>query len=82
MASRLDYSLLSDRAQEAESLLGHRIFGQACEQLRHSYLEQLAALPLGSEKVTHLHTKIKLLDEVKGELKSIVADFRLARKPE
>lgn len=80
--SRLDYSLLADQAREAESLLGHRIFGLAMDRMKQSLMDQIIALPLGSEKLTHLHTKLKLLDEFRGELKAIVADFRLARKPE
>lgn len=71
-----------DRAAEAESLLGHRIFGEAMGELRRRYHEQIEALPLGSPGLIQLHTKLKVLDEVVGELRSIVADPRLHRTTE
>lgn len=79
---RLDYSVRLERAQEAQSLLGHRIFGEALANMRLRFMEQIAALPVGSEKVMPLHTKLKLIDELAGELSAIVADAKIDRKPD
>lgn len=80
--ARLDYSVRLERAQDAQSLLGHRIFGTALVALRTRYMDQIAALPVGSEKIIPLHTKLKLIDEVVGELQAVVVDAKIDRKPE
>ena len=72
----MDSLTRKDRAAEAESLLGHRIFGEAARcnaadagssRLRRCRSRRPASLP-------GLHTKLKVLDEIVGELRSIVAD--------
>ena len=78
----MDFLTRKDRAQEAESLLGHRIFGEAVQQLRETYLGQIEALPVNAPGLIHLHTKLKVLAEVVGELRSISADPRFARTNE
>lgn len=80
--ARLDYSVRLERAQDAQSLLGHRIYGEACAQLRVRWLEAIAALPIGSPKVTEYHTKLKVLDEINGEMGAIIADAKIDRKPD
>lgn len=80
--ARLDYSVRLDRAAEAQSLLGHRIFGEALASLRLRYMDQIAALPVGSDKIIPLHTKLKLIDEFVGELGAVVADAKIDRKPD
>lgn len=82
MGSPVDFSTRRDRAEEATSLLGHRIYGEAIGQLRQNYLDTIAALPIGSDKLPIVHAKIKVLEEVDGELRSIVATFRLTKRPE
>lgn len=73
---------MQDRAQEAGSLLGHKVFGEAIEELKKDYFIQITELPVGSPKVLEIHAKIRLLDEVVGELKSIVADYEFRRRRE
>jgi hypothetical protein len=70
-----------ERAQEAESLLGHAIFGEAVLELRRSIFERLLAQPIGSDEVVTLHMKAKLLDELVGELRSVVNAIRV-RQPQ
>jgi hypothetical protein len=71
-----------DRASQAESLLGHRIFGEAMLALRQRYHDQIEALPLGAPGLIQVHTKLKVLEEIVGELRSIIADPRLHRTDE
>ena len=71
-----------DRASQAESLLGHRIFGEAVEVLAQSYLEQIRALPIGSPGLQTVHAKIRVLEELVGELRHFVADAKLHKADE
>jgi hypothetical protein len=48
-------------------------------ELRRSILQRLLALPAGDPKVTELHTKAKLLDEIVGELRSYVNEIKFRR---
>lgn len=68
-----------DRAREAGSLLGHRVFVEAVAGLRRSIIERLLVLPAGDPKVSELHTKAKVLDELVGELRSYVAATKVRR---
>jgi hypothetical protein len=70
----------AERAQEAQSLLSHPIFGEAVLILRRSLLERLLAQPSGSPSVTELHTKAKLLDELVGELRVIANDMKFKKR--
>lgn len=81
MARPLDYLALRDRAQEAESLLGHRIFAEAVAQVRSGILVQILAAPVNDPRILTLHSKAKVLDELIGELKTMVTDLKMA-KPE
>jgi len=69
-----------DRAEEAQSLLGHAVFDEAVKGLRRSLMERLITAPAGSPEVAALHTKAKLLDELVGELRSYVAATKVRRK--
>jgi hypothetical protein len=69
-----------ERAEEATSLLGHAVFGEAVTSLRRSILEGILAAPAGSEEVVKLHHKAKLLDELVGELKAMTVQVRMMRK--
>lgn len=69
-----------DRAEEAQSLLGHAVFGEAVQGLRKSLLERMIAAPAGDPSIVALHTKAKLLDELVGELRSYVAATKVRRK--
>ena len=82
MARPLDYLALRDRAQEAESLLGHKIFAEAVAQVRANILVTILASPINDPGILKLHTKAKVLDELVGELKTMVTDLKMARKPE
>lgn len=62
-----------ERAEEAQSLLGHPVFDEAVKGLRRSIVERLLVLPAGDLRVPEMHTKAKLLDELVGELRSYVA---------
>jgi hypothetical protein len=79
--ARPDFLTLQDRSAEAGSLLGHKIFGESIAALKQSYSDQIAAVPLGqTDKLVALHTKLKLVDEIVGELKATVNAVRLAAK--
>lgn len=82
MDRRQDYSALEDRAKEAESLLGHRIFGAAVSELRRTLVLQILACPANDPKIMSIHAKAKLLDELIGELKSIANEIKMVRRPE
>jgi len=69
-----------DRAEEAQSLLGHDVFNEAVQGLRRALMERLIAAPALSPEVQALHTKAKLLDELVGELRSYVAATKVRRK--
>jgi hypothetical protein len=73
---------LRDRAQEAESLLGHKIFAEAVAQVRSSILIRILASPINDPEILKLHAKAKALDELIGELKTMVTDLKMAKKPE
>lgn len=70
----------ADRAQEAQSLLGHAVFDEAVKGLRRSIIERLLVLPAGDPKVVEMHTKARLLDELVGELRSYVAATKVRRR--
>ena len=74
-----DYSTRQDRAADAGSLLGHRIFQDAVTSLRTGLVLQLMALPLNDPKVFELHAKAKLIDELVGELQAFVADAKMTK---
>lgn len=71
-----------DRAKEAESLLGHRIFGEAVQSLRRSIVERFLAAPIGDPKLAELHMRAKVLDELVGELRSFVTETKIRRQSE
>ncbi len=77
-----DYSALAEHAKEAESLLGHRIFGAAVSELRRTLVLQILACPVNDSKILQIHAKARLLDELVGELKSIANEIKMNRKPE
>lgn len=68
-----------DRAREADSLLGHKVFKEAIEAMRQDLVIQIIGLQLGSERLPILHVKLKLIDEVVGALRSFVADVQLRK---
>lgn len=70
----------AERAQEAQSLLSHPIFGEAVLILRRSLLERMLAQPAGAPSVIELHTKAKLLDELVGELRVIANDLKFKKR--
>jgi hypothetical protein len=81
LAGQLDFLTRQDRAREAESLLGHRIFVDAMKALREGILVEIEACPLHRpEQLAVLHIKLKLVPEVEGALRSIVAEYKLRRK--
>jgi hypothetical protein len=81
MAHQLDFLALEDRAKEAESLLGHAIFGEAVRALRQDYLNRMEACPPGqSEALLYNHTKLKVLSEVVTSLQTFVNDYKFAAK--
>lgn len=80
MARPQDFSQLRDRAREAHSLLGHSIFNAAVDQLKQTYMQRLLALPAGDPKVIELHAKARMIDELVGELRSMVNDLKFAKK--
>lgn len=82
LARPQDFSRLQDRASEAGSLLGHKVFAEAVEGLKLTYMQRLIALPVGDPKIVELHAKARMLDELVGELRSMVSDLRFAKKPE
>jgi diphthamide biosynthesis methyltransferase len=71
-----------ERAEEARSILGSQIYGMASDALRATYREELESLEIGSPHVVVVHAKLKVLDEVKGQLQHYVNEyqFREARK--
>jgi hypothetical protein len=77
---RLDYSALRDIGQEAESLLGHKVFGLGVASLKQSYMDQLASFPAGDDRVAAVHTKLRLVDEIVGELKAMASAVRIERR--
>lgn len=79
MDHQLDFLAVQDRAREADSLLGHKVFKEAIEAMRQDLLMQIAGLPLGSERLQLLHVKLKLIDEVVGALRSFVADVQMRK---
>ena len=81
MAHQLDFLALEDRAKEAESLLGHAVFGEAVRAVRQNYLTEMEACPLGqAERLALAHTKIKVLGDVVSALQTMVADYKFAIK--
>ena len=78
--SQKDSLEAQDRAREAESLLGHRIFGEAVINMRRSIVERWLALPIGDPKLLELHMKAKVLDELVGELRSFVTEIKIRRQ--
>lgn len=77
-----DFLALEDQAKEAESLLGHKIFHAAVMELRRTLVLQILACPIGDTRITALHTKAKLLDELVGELKSIANAVKMTHQKE
>jgi hypothetical protein len=43
---------------------------------------RMLALQVGDPKVVEFHAKAKLIDEVVGELRTMVSDLRFVKKPE
>jgi hypothetical protein len=82
LASSQEARSAAERAQEAQSLLGHIVFGEAVTQLRRTILERLLALPAGSPDVPVLHMKAKMVDEIVGELRSIANEIKFRRQKE
>jgi len=77
-----DFLALEDRAKEAESLLGHRIFNEAVAKVRANILVRILAAPINDPAILQLQAKAKVLDELIGELKTMVTDVKMAKKPE
>lgn len=81
MVGQLDFLTRQDRAREAESLLGHRIFVDAMKQLREGILAEIESCPLHRpEQLAVLHIKLKLVPEIEGALRGIIADYKMKRK--
>jgi hypothetical protein len=55
---------------------------EAVEDLKDTYMRRMLALNVGDPKVVEFHAKAKLIDELVGELRSMVSDLRFAKKPE
>jgi hypothetical protein len=72
---------LEDRAKQAESLLGHSVFGDACRGLRQHYLEAIEVVPPGAtERLVYEHMKLRVLAEVVASLQTYVNDYKFASK--
>jgi len=77
-----DYWGPRERAEEAKTLLGSAIYGMAIVALRRSYMDELIGLAPGDPKVTVLHVKLKLLDDVTGQLQHYVNEFQFKQQRE
>jgi hypothetical protein len=73
--------VLEEQAREAESLLGHRVFQVAVDRMKESLVNVMVSLPAGDPGVSMQHLKLKVLDEVVMELKSIVTRLKMAKPP-
>jgi hypothetical protein len=81
VAHQLDFLALEDQAKQAESLLGHPIFGEAAKALHQHYLAAIEAVPVGAtERLVYEHMKVKVLGEVIASLQSYVNDYKFAAK--
>jgi hypothetical protein len=75
-----DYWGKRERAEEAQSLLGSPIFGMAVARLRAEYIDQMIACQPGDVNLALVHAKLKIIDEVIGQLKSYVDDEKFKQR--
>lgn len=74
-----DYWGLREKAEEAESVLGSPIFGIACGELRVSWMDRLVSLPPGDPEVAVIHIKLKVLDEIRGQLQHQINEVQFRK---
>lgn len=79
MDRQQDYWGHRERAEEARSLLGSPIFGTAIGELRTHIMNTLVACPPGDPAVTLLHVKLKVLDEIAGQLQHYVNEAQFKK---
>lgn len=73
--------VLEEQAREAESLLGYRVFQVAVDKMKENLVNAMVALPAGDPRLSIQHLKLKLLDEVVAELKSITVRLKMTKPP-
>ena len=77
MARQSSYEL-DERAAEAAFLLNHPLLKEAFDSLQKNYVEQIIAA--SGDEMIEPHAKIRVLQEVKEHLQSIVSDKKIADK--
>lgn len=69
-----------ERAEEARSVLGSQIYGLAVADLRAAYRAELESLTIGSPNVTIAHAKLKVLDDVSGQLQHYIDEHQFKQR--
>jgi hypothetical protein len=77
--NRSDYEL-DERAAEATFLLNHPILKEVFEELRHRYIDQVAASLTGSDDLMAAHAKLRVLHEVHNHIQSLIRDKQMKDK--
>lgn len=74
-----DYEL-EERATEARVLLSNPLLQDAFADLKERYTEGFQIAELGSPQALSNHSKLKVLEDVKRELESVITDQKVSLK--
>ena len=77
--SKSDYEL-EERATEARVLLSNPLLQEAFADLKQRYTEGFQIAELGSPQALAHHSKLKVLEDVKRELESVITDQKVSLK--
>lgn len=71
---------IEERAAEARSFLNSPVVSSIFDELQREYLTQLIQAEVGGLTAATAHASIKVLEDVRGKLKTIVDNQTVLRK--
>jgi hypothetical protein len=78
MTDALEKRLLANEAQE---MLGKEgAFAKAAIELRKHLFDRLLSAPVGSPEAAEIHSQLKVLSALAGELQALITDYNFAKQ--
>lgn len=68
---------LEDRAADARAILNSPLFQEMVDGLKKTYISNLISAEVGSADATSAHAGLKVLEDFKASLESVVNDLKM-----
>lgn len=77
---RLNDAELEEHAASAKAILNDPVVDEALKAMRYQYMDKLIAADVGSEQVTMYHASLKLIDDFKAQLQTVITEQKMRQR--